>query len=310
MTAETLFIEMSEAGLRIDKLLALHFPERSRSYFQFLLTEGAVRINGQLPKKRQLVKQGDEVELFFLLTPELSATPEPIPLDILWEDDYLLAVNKPAGMVVHPAIGHPTGTFVNALMHHLGNRKDLLETSELRPGIVHRLDKDTSGVLLAAKQVDAHAKLIELFASRSMQKSYLAITYGKPKEGWFEASIGRHPKERAQMCIDQDNGKPAESHIEILDEAAPYYLVRVRPKSGRTHQIRVHLAALGAPVVGDPLYGNLKINQRLGFSGQLLHAHELCFTHPCTGLQLSLSAPLHLHLIDALAALKLQKLNF
>ncbi|MBY0529729.1 MAG: RluA family pseudouridine synthase [Rhabdochlamydiaceae bacterium] len=283
-------VSQDEIGLRLDKLLALRFAHLSRTYFQYLIENGCVLVNGSIVKKREKPQIGDEIEVCFLLTPEISLEPENIPLDILYEDDYLLAINKPPGMVVHPAPGHPKGTFVNALLFHCKTLHP--EQGDLRPGIVHRLDKDTSGILLAAKTAEAHQKLVSLFSERKIQKHYLAITVGNPAEGWIEAPIGRHLIHRKEMCVNFEKGKEAKSYCTPLATNEKLALVDVQLITGRTHQIRVHLKFRNAPVLGDPLYGAISSNQHYQAKRQMLHAHRIRFEHPITQQTIELTAPL------------------
>lgn len=282
-------VPLEAAGQRIDKILADQFPHFSRSYFQYLIDSQLVLIDGAPVKKRSQPEGGKEVEIYFELTEESALTAEPMAFEILFEDEYFLAINKPPGMVVHPAPGHWTGTFVNGLLAHCQN----LPTSDdpLRPGIVHRLDKDTSGVLLAAKTREAHQRLVELFSSRSMNKTYLAICSGKPPNTVVNAPIGRHPVHRKEMTILPD-GKEAISEIQTLAFNRQLSLVLVRPKTGRTHQIRVHLKHLGHPILGDPVYGSSRLNQSLAPKRLMLHAYRLSFKHPFTGEDIQLSAPI------------------
>jgi 23S rRNA pseudouridine1911/1915/1917 synthase len=280
---EFLFVTDQEEGTRIDKLLASRFPDHSRTYFQYLIDNGFVRLNGESVKKRVAPEEGDEIEVYFQATPEASLKPEKIPLDILYEDEHLLAINKPAGMVVHPAPGHWSGTFVNAL---LGYTQDIAPGSDpLRPGIVHRLDKDTSGILIAAKTLIAHQKLIELFATRKMDKQYLAICHGRPSVNLVNAPIGRHPVHRKEMAALPD-GREALTEICPLAFHENLSLILAKPRTGRTHQIRVHLKHIGCPIVGDPVYGKGEPPR------QLLHAYRLNFIHPITGSPIQLAAPL------------------
>lgn len=277
-------ITAQEAGHRIDKLLAQRFPNHSRTYFQHLIEIGCVLLNGEVVKKRILPEEGDEIEVCFQATPEASLEPENIPLEILYEDEHILAVNKPPGMVVHPAPGHWSGTFVNALLGHCSNLAP--GNDPLRPGIVHRLDKDTSGVLLAAKTTLAHQKLIEMFSTRRMQKVYLAICSGKPRNGTINLPIGRHPVHRKEMTTLPD-GREAITEFQVVACNETNSLVLARPRTGRTHQIRVHLKHLGCPIVGDTLYGSNRESER-----QLLHAYRLSFDHPITGSPMCLTAPI------------------
>ncbi|MCB1117691.1 MAG: RluA family pseudouridine synthase [Chlamydiia bacterium] len=269
---------------RLDRLLAHRFC-KSRSYFQHLITEKCVLVNGSPVKKRFIPRIGDEIKVCFQLTPELDLLPENIPLDILYEDEHLIAINKPAGMVTHPAPGHPTGTFANALVFHC---KQKLEggTDPLRPGIVHRLDKETSGVLIAAKTSQAHALLIEQFSKRQIDKTYLAITTSNPGICTVDSTIGSHPIHRKQMaCVPE--GRSALTHFQTLAQDGPYTLVLAKPHTGRTHQVRVHLKSLNCPIVGDTLYGSPAKN----LNRHLLHAYELKLKHPITAQDLHFQAP-------------------
>lgn len=282
--AEIFLVSAEEEGVRIDKLLAAKFSNYSRTYFQNLVEQGCVLINGEKIKKRHLPEEGDEIEICFQITEEISLEPEKIPLEILYEDEHLLAVNKPVGMVVHPAPGHWKGTFVNALLAHC---KEVAPCGDpLRPGIVHRLDKETSGVLLAAKTRLAHQKLIELFSTRKIEKLYLAICYGRPLNTTITAPIGRHPVHRKEMTALPD-GREAVTEIQVAATNDRFSLILARPKTGRTHQIRVHLKHVGAPVVGDRLYGNASEAER-----HLLHAYRLVLEHPITGAILRITAPI------------------
>jgi len=289
---ESVFIATpEEAAQRLDKLLAAHFPVHSRTYFQFLIEHGAVLVNGKRLKKREKVHEGDEVEVYFLLTPEIALAPEAIPLDILYEDETLLAINKPAGMVVHPAPGHPHGTFVNALLHHCKSLKSA-DWESLRPGIVHRLDKDTSGVLIAAKTIAAHQQLVTLFAERKVKKEYRAICVGLPPEGLIDAPIARHRTHRQQMDVCLERGKEAKTRVRVLGHKSPLSSLSCELITGRTHQIRVHLKHLKTPILGDPVYGSISANKKFHTPRQMLHAACLSLTHPFSGQLLELQAPL------------------
>jgi 23S rRNA pseudouridine1911/1915/1917 synthase len=300
-------VSPGEADTRFDKLLSLHFPEYSRTYFQYLIEQGSVLVNGTLLKKREILRVGDEIEVCFLLTPEISLEPQNIPLDVLFEDDYLIAVNKPAGMVVHPAPGHPRNTFVNALLFHC---RSLQATDPVRPGIVHRLDKDTSGVLLAAKTAQTHAKLIELFSERRIQKEYLVICVGTPKEGLIDAPIGRHPIQRKEMRVCFNTGKEAKTICKVLGKTDQLSLVEIQLLTGRTHQIRVHLKHLGTPVLGDPVYGSVSANKKFNAPRQLLHAHRLSFIHPMTHIPIHLNAPIAKDLLPFIEAVKIFRVGY
>lgn len=273
---DTFLVSKAEEDMRLDKLLPVHFPEHSRTYFQYLLEQGCILVNGKRLKKREKVKQGDEIEVCFLLTEEISLEPERISLDILYEDEDIIAVNKPPGMVVHPAPGHPRGTFVNALLYHC---KTLGSTDRIRPGIVHRLDKDTSGVLLAAKSHQAHARLVTLFSERKVQKTYIAICTGVPKEGLIDAPIARHAVHRQRMAVCPLRGKEAKTVVKVISKGE-LCCVELQLITGRTHQIRVHLQHVGAPVLGDPVYGSVAMNKKFNATRQMLHAAKVCFPHP------------------------------
>ncbi|HEY2809779.1 MAG TPA: RluA family pseudouridine synthase [Rhabdochlamydiaceae bacterium] len=284
-------VSLEEVGLRMDKLLTQRFADHSRTYFQFLIEKGCILVNGLPRKKRETLKAGDEIEVCFLLTPEIALEAESIPLDILYEDEDLLAVNKPAGMVVHPGPGHSSGTFVHALLHHC---KNLGSEDPLRPGIVHRLDKDTSGVLLAAKTPLAHSRLITLFSERQIKKTYRAICMGRPKEDLIDAPIGRHPTQRQQMSICPSRGKEAKTLVRttIPCKQEGLFCAELELITGRTHQIRVHLRHAGTPVLGDPVYGSSSANKKFNATRQLLHACSVSFPHPLHRQQLEISAPL------------------
>ena len=290
---ETLFISDAEAGERLDKILANRLSlAGSRTYFQYLIEEGKVLLNGSPVKKRIKPQSGDEIEIEYILSPELTLTPEEIPLNIVYEDEAFLVVNKVPGMVVHPAVGNWNGTFVNALLFHCRHLTENLDDakSALRPGIVHRLDKETSGLLIAAKTSQAQQKLIEMFAGRNIYKEYLAICIGNPKEGVIEAPIGRNPTNRKVMAVDQEKGRPAITRFCSLFHNERLSLARVVIETGRTHQIRVHMKYHGTPVLGDPIYGIPSFNEKIGAKRQMLHAYKLVFTHPITGKEMEFTA--------------------
>lgn len=283
---ETCLLPLDTPPIRIDLFLSQKYPHLSRTYFQELLEKGLVLVNGQVAKKRHLVQGNDTLSFFLEKREPPTCTPENIPLHILYEDPHLLAIDKPPGMVVHPATGNWTGTFANALAAHC--QDPLPGADTLRPGIVHRLDKDTSGVLLAAKTEQAHQALIASFAAREVEKIYLAVCFGKPPNGPCNAPIGRDPHNRKQMAV-VETGKEALTHVEVLSYNAHYSLVLLRPKTGRTHQLRVHLSHLQCPIVGDPLYTKRKgtLSPRI-----LLHAKSLTLPHPIHKTPLTLQAPL------------------
>ncbi len=289
---DRLWIQEEEAGERLDKILARRFKEiHSRTYFQMLIDEHLVLVNGIPVKKRTKLQAGDEIEIQFALTPEIDLTPEDIPLDILYEDDYLIVINKPVGMVVHPAPGNWSGTFVNALLHHCKSLP--VDSDQLRPGIVHRLDKNTSGVLVAAKTTAIHQRLTEMFASREVYKEYLAICVGNPGDADIEAPIQRHPVHRQKMAIaDQGKGKSALTHVRQWQLMASSASSKwSSPLAGRI-KIRVHMQHRGTPILGDPVYGNDSINKKYQVSRQMLHAHLLRFKHPATGQMMEFKAPI------------------
>ncbi len=272
---------------RLDKYLSEKYPDQSRSYFEKLIEEGLVLVNGQIVKKRHLITEEDNVEVEFALSKDLSIEPENIPLSLIYEDEHLLVINKPAGLVVHPASGHWTGTFVNALLYHCGRQGG----PDLRPGIVHRLDKDTTGLLVAAKTAAAQRLLVEAFASRTVHKEYEALILGHIEAQMIEKPIGRSPQDRKKMAI-VEKGKLAITEIKPLKIFKEASLINIILKTGRTHQIRVHMRSIEHPILGDPLYGFEGINRKWGLKRQMLHAKTLSFIHPITGLKLHFEAPL------------------
>ena len=276
---------------RIDKFLSAQLPEQSRSYLQKIIKEGSVLVNGSPVKASYRMDDQDEVtiDLPELKEPEIEA--ENIPLDILYEDDDLLMVNKPKGMVVHPSVGHTTGTLVNAVMYHC--KEDLSGINGvMRPGIVHRIDKDTTGVLVICKNDKAHNFVAEQLKEHSITRKYRAIVNGviKEDEGTVNAPIGRHPTERKKMAINEKNGKHAVTHYRVLERFANHTYIECQLETGRTHQIRVHMASLHHPLLGDTVYGSQKNPYHL--EGQTLHAMVLGLIHPSTGSYLEVTAPL------------------
>ena len=276
---------------RIDKFLSAQLPEQSRSYLQKIIKEGSVLVNGSPVKASYRMDDQDEVtiDLPELKEPEIEA--ENIPLDILYEDDDLLLVNKPKGMVVHPSAGHTTGTLVNAVMYHC--KEDLSGINGvMRPGIVHRIDKDTTGVLVICKNDKAHNFVAEQLKEHSITRKYRAIVNGviKEDEGTVNAPIGRHPTERKKMAINEKTGKHAVTHYRVLERFANHTYIECQLETGRTHQIRVHMASLHHPLLGDTVYGSQKNPYHL--EGQTLHAMVLGLIHPSTGSYLEVTAPL------------------
>lgn len=288
MNQEEIIITKEEEGKRLDALLAARFPEFSRTYFQKLIENRLVLLNSETVKKRVQPKEGDEVEIEFTLAPEISLKPEDIPLDILYEDDALLAINKPAGMVVHPAPGHAHATFANALLFHCRDLGD----GTLRPGIVHRLDKETTGVLLAAKNERVQRALVELFSARKIEKEYLAIVIGNPKAGEMKGRIGRHPFKRKEMTLLDEGGREAVTVYKTVASDGQFSIVRLFPKTGRTHQLRVQLKAIGTPILGDSTYGSESINRKWKVQRVLLHAYRLRFPHPVSSALIEIKAPI------------------
>jgi len=308
-----------EAGQRLDRFLVMHLPEVSRSRLQALIAEGRVRVNGApVSRASRKVATGEVVELELPPPKPLELEPEDIPLDIVFEDDHLIVLNKPAGLVVHPAPGHAGGTLVNALLHHV--RKTGGELSGIggveRPGIVHRLDKDTSGLLVIARTETAHKHLSEQFAAHGrdgrLHRAYLALAWGAPRlpTGTIDAPIGRHPKDRTRMAVrhHDETAREAITHYQVLETfpdakgRAAASLLHCTLETGRTHQIRVHLAHIGHPVMGDPLYARThaasanRLPQQAraalaALNRQALHAAELGFVHPASGERLHFTAP-------------------
>ena len=271
-----------DAGQRMDRWLSGYCGELSRSALQALMEQGAVLRNGQPVNKKDKVMAGDTV-LVTLPDPQpIEAQPQDIPLDIVFEDDHLLVVNKPKGMVVHPAPGNPDGTLVNALLYHCAGGLSGIGGA-IRPGIVHRIDKDTSGLLVVAKDDATHQGLSEQMAVHDIHRVYHAVVYGNLKEdsGTVDAPIGRDPRDRKKMAVTATNSKPARTHWQVLERFGNFTYIACRLETGRTHQIRVHMSHIGHPLAGDPVYGPRNVLRFL--NGQCLHAKELGFRHPITG---------------------------
>jgi len=308
--AETITIERSLPSARLDTWLRGKFPNLSRGAIQRLIQAGNVLVNGRVVKATHSPRAGEQVRITWPEVRPAEAQPEAIALEVLFEDETLLVLNKPPGLVVHPAAGHPGQTLVNALLHHCRGRLSGIG-GVARPGIVHRLDKDTSGCLVVAKNDEAHLALAAQFASRKVQKTYQAIVCGEVTRdsGEIRAAIARHPSHRKCMAVDEEFGWEAHTSYRVLERFSGATLVEARLHTGRTHQIRVHLKFLGYPLVGDLTYGHRQ-NQRLedltGFRAerQMLHAFELGFTHPRTGKRLKFQAPLPPDFDDALVALR------
>ena len=300
--SEHIEITAEESGERIDALLARLVPELTRSAAQRLLEEGLVTLGGVPVKKNRRTEPG-EVYAALLPEPELpEPEPQDIPLDIVYEDADVVVVNKPRGMVVHPAPGHPDGTLVNALLWHCGDSLSGVG-GERRPGIVHRIDKDTSGLIIAAKNDFAHLALSAQLADRSLSRVYEAVARGEFREeaGTVDAPIGRHPTERKRMAVTERGSRPAVTHWEVIARYRGWPHIRCRLETGRTHQIRVHMAYIGHPLLGDMVYGAKKPER--GLEGQCLHARELKFLHPRTGEAIHLSTELPEYFQQVLASL-------
>ncbi len=284
-------ITENEDGERIDKCLATLTDSLSRSYIQRLIKDEAVRVNGSPVKGSYRVKQEDQLEFELPEAVEPDIEPEDIPLDILYEDKDVIVVNKPKGMVVHPAAGHYSGTLVNALMFHCGKELSGINGC-MRPGIVHRIDMDTTGSVIACKNDMAHNCIAEQLKEHSLTRRYVAICHGvlREDEGTIDRPIGRHPTERKKMAVNERNGKRAVTHYKVLQRFRDYTFIECRLETGRTHQIRVHMASIGHPLLGDEVYSNRKSPYKL--QGQTLHAKILGFRHPSTGEYIETEAPL------------------
>ncbi len=270
------------SGERLDAFIARVADGLTRSAAQRLIEDGCVKRNGKPGKKNDKLNMGDEISVEIPEAKPVDIVPREIPLEIVYEDDDVLVINKPKGLVVHPAAGHQEDTLVNGLLFSHADRLSGIN-GELRPGIVHRIDKDTSGLLAVAKNDFAHTVLASQLKDHSMARTYEAIVCGNVKEdsGTVDAPIGRHPTDRKKMCVTQRNSKPAVTHWEVVERFRGYTHVRCRLETGRTHQIRVHMASIGHPILGDTVYGHKK--PELGQDSQCLHAGILCFAHPRDG---------------------------
>ena len=292
-----------ETGVRIDRCLSDKYEDLSRSYLQKLLKEQGITVNGKPVKANYKLQTGDQVQITVPDLSEPDILPENIPLDILYEDEDILVVNKPKGMVVHPANGHTYGTLVNAILYHCqGNLSGI--NGVMRPGIVHRIDKDTTGALLVCKNDTAHRDLAQQLKDHSIKRRYRAIVWGniKEEEGTIEGPIGRHPVDRKKMAINYKNGKDAVTHYKVLERFGNATYIECRLETGRTHQIRVHMTSIGHPLLGDEIYGSGKNPYHL--QGQTLHAMILGFVHPRTGKYMEFSAPLPEYFVNLLEKLR------
>lgn len=308
---ETITVQANEndKGKRIDSFLNEVIEDATRSYIQKIIDGGYVEITGKKTTKSGNKLKGTETIVVNLPEDEtLDLIPEDIPLEIIYEDSDIVVINKAPNMVVHPAHGNYNGTLVNALLYHI---KDLSTINGvIRPGIVHRLDKDTSGVIVVAKHDEAHTTLSDMFKEKTLEKTYVCIAKGifKDKSGRIETLIGRDPRDRKKMAVVTENGKIAISNYEVLDESKNYSLVKVRIETGRTHQIRVHMKSLNHPILGDATYGN----STDGIARQMLHAYRLKFTHPISKKEMVVTAPISEDFKRALkfAGLDIEKINF
>ena len=287
-------IQPDEAGQRLDRYLTSVLHPLSRTGVQQLIVDGAILVNGQPGKPGYALRPGDHVQALWT-TPtvqQAAVKPQVLPLDIVYEDRDLLVINKAAGMVVHPAPGHSEDTLVNALVARYPELQEV--GSDMRPGIVHRLDKDTSGLLIVARNTHTLAALIEQMKRHGIVKRYLALVEGivSLDQGTIDAPIGRNPQHRQQMAITATDSREARTHFRVLQRFAHHTLLLLQLETGRTHQIRVHLKAIGHPVVGDPVYGSGNTRRGLALPRQFLHAYQLKFTHPITGIPLEFEAPL------------------
>ena len=290
------------SGERLDAFVARAADGLTRSAAQRLIEEGYVNRNGKPSKKNDKLNIGDEISVEIPETKPVDIVPKEIPLEIVYEDDDVLVINKPKGLVVHPAAGHQEDTLVNGLLYSHADRLSGIN-GELRPGIVHRIDKDTSGLLAVAKNDFAHTMLASQLKDHSMARTYEAIIRGNLKEdsGTVDAPIGRHPTDRKKMCVTQRNSKPAVTHWEVIARYRGYTHVRCRLETGRTHQIRVHMSYIGHPILGDTVYGSKK--PELGQDSQCLHAGALCFSHPRDGRPVMVFAELPQYFQDVLKKL-------
>jgi len=299
---EKLIITEEEVDNRLDVYLAEQYEELSRSYIQKLIKEDFIKVNGKLEKSKYMIKLGDEIEVKLPKVEEILIEPENIPIDIVYEDDDVIVVNKPQQMVVHPAPGNYTGTLVNALLHICGANLSNIN-GIMRPGIVHRIDKDTSGLLVVAKNNNSHEILAKQFKEHTNTRKYHAIILGniKQNEASVDAPIGRHPVDRMKRTVTKD-GKHAITHFKVLERFRDFTYIEAKLETGRTHQIRVHLAYIGCPLVGDPTYGPK--TSKFNLKGQVLHAKTLGFIHPTKGEYMEFTSELPQYFNKLLRVLK------
>ena len=290
----TFAAEKEDVGIRIDVFLAENMEDLSRSGVQKLIDEGMITLNGGKTKANYKLREKDVIDVTVPEVKEVEILPEDIPLDILYEDADVIVVNKPQGMVVHPAPGHTSGTLVNALMFHCGDDLSGIN-GEKRPGIVHRIDKDTSGVLMIAKNDMAHQSLAAQLAEHSITRKYNAVVYNgfNEDEGTVNKPIGRNPQDRKKMAVTEKHSRHAVTHYRVIERMEKFTLIEAQLETGRTHQIRVHMTYIGHPLLGDPVYGPKK--QPISLEGQALHARVLGFIHPRSGEYMEFEAPLPPH---------------
>ncbi len=303
MDKESLLVQDLDQGTRLDLYLSEQLIDLSRNYIQKLIEQGNVFVNGKIQTlKKYKIAEDDQIDVEIPDPVLLNIEPENIPLEIVYEDDDLLVVNKSQGMVVHPAPGNYNGTLVNALLYHCKNLSSI--NGVIRPGIVHRIDKDTSGLLLVAKNDNAHKSLAAQFKEHSINRVYIALVYGNIKEnkGTINAPIGRHPKDRLKMAVVDKNSKDAITHFTVINRFGNYTLIEAKLETGRTHQIRVHMAFIQHPLVGDPVYGMQKSNFKL--QGQALHAKTIGFIHPSKNTYMEFESDLPLDFTNVLKKLE------
>lgn len=302
MNVERLTYKIIKESGRLDIFLTKELNQLSRAHIQKLIVDGHVEVNQRISKSNYKLRINDIIKVTIPSAKPVEIIPENIPLNILYEDGDVIVINKARGMVVHPAIGNYSGTLVNALLAHCDDLSGI--NGEIRPGIVHRLDKDTSGVMIAAKSDVAHISLAEQIKNKTATRKYLAIVHGniKEDEGVIEGAIGRHPIDRKKMAVLLENGKEATTKFRVIERFGRYTLVECSLMTGRTHQIRVHMTYIGYPVVGDPKYGNIKNPFRI--EGQALHSSELKFLHPITQEEMAFHAPLPADMEKILTAIR------
>ncbi|MBE7011689.1 MAG: RluA family pseudouridine synthase [Ruminococcaceae bacterium] len=299
---EQILLKVEENNIRIDKFLANKLENMTRSRVQKLIDEECVKISGEVIKANYKVKSGEEIEVNIPDVQSMETVAEDIPLDIVFEDDCMLVVNKPQGMVVHPAAGNYSGTLVNALLHYCPDTLSGIN-GEKRPGILHRIDKDTSGLLLVAKNDLAHQSLSEQIKAHSLTREYRALVHGNIKndEGTINAPIGRHPVDRKKMTITNKNSREAITHYKVLERFKGYTFISCRLETGRTHQIRVHMSSGGHSIVGDKTYG---IKDKFNLNGQLLHACRVGFIHPVSGEYMEFMRDIPVHFENVIERLR------